>query len=138
VAARLGRLALAFALGAAGCVSPSGPATLTGSVSYRERIALPPDAVVNVLLLDVSMLGVPPRVVAKQVIRPEGQLPIPFVLEYDRAAIDPTHRYGLRANIMDANGRMLWINIVIVPVFRESSPEQFEIVLQRAQAMRGP
>ena len=138
MAARLVLLAAALALGLAGCVSASGPARLTGSVTYRERIALPPDAVVNVLLLDVSMLGVPPRVVAKQEIRPQGQVPIPFVLEYDRAAIDPAHRYGLRANIVDANGRLLWINIVIVPVFREGSPDQFEIVVQRAHAQRGP
>jgi putative lipoprotein len=138
VPARPRLLAAALALGLAGCVSPAGPAQLTGSVTYRERIALPPDAVVNVLLLDVSMLGVPPRVVAKQEIRPQGQVPIPFALEYDRAAIDPAHRYGLRATITDADGRLLWINIVIVPVFRDGAPDQFEIVLQRAHAMRGP
>lgn len=129
---------LALALGLAGCVSASGPAQLTGSVTYRERIALPPGAVVNVMLLDVSMVGVAPRVVAKQEIRPEGQVPIPFVLPYDRAAIEREHRYGLRATITDANGRLLWINIVIVPVFREGSPDRFEIVVQRAHAMRGP
>ena len=59
---RLGPLALA--LGLAGCVSASGPAQLTGSVTYRERVALPPGAVVNVMLFDVSLVGVPPRVVA--------------------------------------------------------------------------
>jgi putative lipoprotein len=136
--ARLRPLAAALALGLAGCVSPAGPAQLTGSVTYRERGALPPGAVVNVMLLDVSLVGVPPRVVAKQEIRPEGQVPIPFALQYDRAAIDPTHRYGLRANIMDASGRLLWINVVIVPVLREGAPEQPTIVLQRAHAMREP
>jgi hypothetical protein len=39
---------------------------------------------------------------------------------------------------MDASGRLLWINVVIVPVLREGAPEQPTIVLQRAHAMREP
>jgi hypothetical protein len=40
-----------------GCTSPKTPVDaglLTGSVMYRERVALPPDGVVEVKLLDVS------------------------------------------------------------------------------------
>jgi putative lipoprotein len=127
-----------LALGLAACATPGGPARLEGSVSYLERVALPPDAVVNVMLLDLSLVGVPQRVVAKQEIRPAGQVPIPFVLEYDRAAIDPAHRYGLRAKIFDARGRLLWINIVLVPVFRDGAPEKPTVYLQRAHARPGP
>jgi putative lipoprotein len=133
----LARRAL-LALGLAACASSAGPGRLTGSVSYRERIALPPGAIVNVALLDVSLVGTPARVIAQQEIRPAGQVPIPFVLEYDRAAIDPGHRYGLRATISDADGRVLFANVTTVPVFREGAPDAITIWVQRGQTSPGP
>jgi putative lipoprotein len=127
-----------LALGLAACASSAGPAQLTGSVTYRERIALPAGAVVHVALLDVSLVGTPARVIAQQEIRPTGQVPIPFLLEYDRAAIDPGHRYGLRATISDAGGRVLFANVTTLPVFREGAPEAVTIQVQRVQSSPGP
>lgn len=134
---RLAGLGL-VALGLVACASSAGPAQLTGSVTYRERIALPPGAFVHVALLDVSLVGTPARVIAQREIRPTGQVPIPFVLEYDRAAIDPAHRYGLRATITGADGRLLFANVTTVPVFRAGAPEAAAIVVQRVQAGPGP
>jgi putative lipoprotein len=137
MASRLAFAGLAL-LALAACASSAGPAQLTGSVTYRERIALPAGTVVHVALLDVSLVGTPARVIAQQEIRPTGQVPIPFVLEYDRAAIDPAHRYGLRATISDADGRMLFANVTTLPVFREGAPEAATIVVQRVQSSPGP
>jgi putative lipoprotein len=133
---RLGPGLLALALVA--CASSAGPAQLAGSVSYRERIALPAGAVVHVALLDVSLVGTPARVIAQQEIRPTGQVPIPFLLEYDPSAIDAGRRYGLRATISDAGGRLLFANVTTLPVFREDAPETVTIWVQRAQASQGP
>ena len=127
--ARLGWLAL----GLAACASSAGPARLAGSVTYRERMALPAGAVVHVALLDVSLVGTPARVIAAQEIRPTSQVPVPFVLEYDRGEIDPAYRYGLRATISGADGRVLWANVTTEPVFREGAPDEVTLVLQRAQ-----
>ena len=129
------RLAASLALGLAACVSAAGPARLTGTVGYRERMALPPGAVVHVALLDVSEIGVPPRVIAEQEIRPTQQAPIPFVLEYERGAIDAGRRYGLRATISDANGRVLWGSASSSPVFGEGTSDTHALVLQRARAV---
>lgn len=40
--------------------------SITGSVAYRERIALPDNAVVTVYLQDVSLADAPATVIAKQ------------------------------------------------------------------------
>jgi uncharacterized lipoprotein YbaY/heat shock protein HslJ len=76
-------------------------ARVTGTIAYRERIALPPTAVVEVTLEDVSRVEVAADVIARAEITWEGQSPIPFELAYDPARIDRGRRYGVRARIVD-------------------------------------
>jgi uncharacterized lipoprotein YbaY len=61
-------------------VAGAGEAVLSGTVAYRERIALPSGAVVDIKLLDVSRMDVAAEVMAETAIRPEHQVPIPFEL----------------------------------------------------------
>jgi putative lipoprotein len=89
----------------AGCAStpdePSPPANqsvLTGTVTYRERIALPPQAVLYVQLVDVTQ-DLPPVIIAEQRIDDPGQPPMAFELPYDPARIEPTHAYEVMARI---------------------------------------
>ena len=127
-----------LALSLAACASPPGPAQLGGSVTYRERIALPEGAVVRVTLLDVSLVDAPARVIAEQEIRPTTQVPLPFVLEYDRAAIDPARHYGLRATISDTNGRLLWATVIAHRVLPQGAPATATILVQRVHGGAAP
>lgn len=77
----------------------AAPRTLSGTVTYRERIALPPGAVVEVSLLDVSLADAPSRTIARTRIVPRGQVPIPYRLRFSDAQIRPGRRYALRAEI---------------------------------------
>ena len=124
---------LAFALAAA-CASPAGPARVTGSLAYRERIALPEGAVVRVMLVDISLIDAPERVLAEREIRPAGQVPIAFALDVPPGQIDRERRYGVRATIATQDGRPLWITAVAVPVLTQGAPETVEIQLQRVSA----
>jgi putative lipoprotein len=72
---------------------------ITGEVSYRERIALPPNAVLTVRLSDVSLADAPETVVAEQKIDPAGQVPIKFELKLDPAIVQPNVNYALQARI---------------------------------------
>jgi len=72
---------------------------ITGEVAYRERIALPPNAVLTVRLTDVSLADAPGAVVAEQKIEPAGQVPIKFELRYDTAVVQPKMNYALQARI---------------------------------------
>ena len=133
-----GRRVCALLVLAAACASPSGPGQLTGSVTYRERSALPEGAVVRVTLLDVSLVDAPARVIAEQELRPTGQVPIPFALAYDRAEIDPEHRYGLHAVILDAEGRVRFGTAAAHPVLTGGAPDAGEILVVRAREGAGP
>ena len=84
--------------------------TITGTVSYRERIALPPNAVVTIALEDVSLADTPEKVLAKQLFETEGkQVPFSFELSYDSNEIKPKHRYSVRAHI-DIDGKLRFIS----------------------------
>lgn len=73
--------------------------TVTGEVIYRERIALPPDAVLMVELADVSQADAPATVIAKRRIAPAGQVPIKFEIGFDPKAIEKGRTYALQARI---------------------------------------
>lgn len=81
---------------------------LTGEVMFRERMALPPGSVVQIELLDVSLADAPARQIAVQRLTGMVGSPIPYQLEFDKAAIEAGHRYALRAQITAADGRLLF------------------------------
>ena len=85
--------------------APSTP-RVTSTVTYRERIALPPGAVVHVVLEDVSLADAQATVITEETIQSAGQVPVPFALQLDSASIDHRHRYAVRARITDAADRL--------------------------------
>ncbi len=131
---------LGIVLALAGCASTQvvpateGGATagqVTGSVTYRERIALPPTAVVHVKLVDVSRADAPAVLIAEQVIRPEGrQVPFEFALAYDESRILPAHTYAVQVRIEDG-GTLLSISDTMHPVITRGAPFRVDIVVRR-------
>ncbi len=108
-------------------------ATLTGTATYRERIALPPDAVVTVRLQDVSRQDVAAETLAEQTIEMQGkQVPVAFELTYDPADIVPSHRYSVRAEIR-SGGRLMFASSSAAPVFAEGAPTELELLLTRVR-----
>ncbi|ARV72080.1 YbaY family lipoprotein [Vibrio campbellii] len=95
--------------------------TITGTVAYRERIALPPHAVVIVALEDVSLADAPAKVLAKQTFETEGKQvpPLAFELSYNSNDIQPNHRYSLRARI-EVDGKLRFINDTSIPVITDA------------------
>lgn len=96
--------ALMFAIAAGPALA--APVTLTGDVTYRERMALPEGGTLRVLLLDMTAPGTPARVAAEAAVGPPGQVPLTFSLGFDDTAIDTTHSYALVAEI--SVGKELW------------------------------
>jgi len=92
------RLAMVMALWCA--AAAAAPRTLEGTVTYRERMALPPSAVLEVKLLDVSRADAAARTIAQTSVAPAGQVPIRYRLQFDDAEIVPGGRYALQARIM--------------------------------------
>jgi uncharacterized lipoprotein YbaY len=80
----------------------SGAAQVKGTATYRERIALTPDAVFEATLEDVSKADAPAVVVGSVRIDKPGQVPIRFEIPYDPARIDQ------RAQLLGARSDHGW------------------------------
>jgi putative lipoprotein len=81
---------------------------LAGQVTYRERIALPDDAALELQLVDQTLPSLPPRLDVRATIG-AGQVPLSFNLNFDDALILPGHNYALIAAI-HAGGGLLFRN----------------------------
>ncbi|TGQ46642.1 YbaY family lipoprotein [Mesorhizobium sp. M00.F.Ca.ET.216.01.1.1] len=83
--------------------------TLKGEVMYRERIALPPNAVLSIQLADVSQADAPVAIVGERTVAPAGQVPIKFEISFDPRVIRPDMTYALEARIT-ADDRLLFVS----------------------------
>lgn len=90
--------------------------TLSGSVFYRERMMLPPDAEIMIVLEDVAKMDVAAEMIAQTRFKPQGGPPWQFSLDYDPAKIHDRGRYALQARI-EVDGRLMFINTSQIPAF---------------------
>ncbi|MCA0059670.1 YbaY family lipoprotein [Mesorhizobium sp. B261B1A] len=90
-------------------LSVAAEKALKGEVTYRERIALPPNAVLSVQLADVSLADAPAKIVGEQKLTPAGQVPISFAVKFDPSRIQRRMTYALQARIT-VGDRLLFIS----------------------------
>lgn len=109
--ARMVFLGLSVLMLAACMTTPAEqPVTVTGQITYRERVALPPTAQVEITLADVSLMDAPAKTIAQQRFTADGrQVPFAFSLTVDQRPLDPRHSYAVSARISDASGRLMFI-----------------------------
>ncbi|WP_067705282.1 MULTISPECIES: YbaY family lipoprotein [unclassified Erwinia] len=112
---------------------------VSGSIYIRQRIALPPDAVLTVTLSDATVADAPSKVISQRVVRTDGkQAPFKFILPFNPSDIKPDARILLSAAIT-VNGKMMFItdsvkqavntgghkqDLVLVPVPSMALPTQ--------------
>ena len=115
---------------AAAPTEPTAPttATVTGTVTYRERIALTPDAVVEARLIDISRADAPAVTIGQQVIENAGQVPIAFEIEYDPADIDEMFTYAIQVSIKEGD-KLAFINDTTYLVITRDSPTHVDMIL---------
>ena len=110
---------------------------VTGSVTYRERIALTPGTLVEVKLLDVSLQDVASKVISEQIIEIEHQVPIPFELIYDQSQIDQRMTYAVQATIRHGE-ELLFTTDRSYPVLTRGKGDQVDLVLVRVGSKKAP
>lgn len=82
---------------------------ISGTIGYRQRIALLPGSVAIITLEDLSRADTAATVVAHKRINLDGkQVPIAFDLSLPAAKLLPRHAYSVRAVIIKRNGQKIW------------------------------
>lgn len=104
--------------------------TVTGSISYLQRIALGPESVVHVRLVDLDLVDKPGYLVAQKAIHTPGQVPLEFELSYWEKRVESGHTYALQARIEDG-GRVIFRTKEDVKI-DASQPARQELVLEPA------
>lgn len=81
--------------------------SVDGTATYRERIALPPDAVFEATLEDVSRADAAAIVLGRSRTEQPGNPPFSFSIPYDPTRIQPTHVYAVRAQVT-VSGKLMF------------------------------
>jgi uncharacterized lipoprotein YbaY len=106
------------------------PGTVSGTVTYMVRMALPPEAVVEVQLQDVSRTDAKATVIAEEKITVgDRQVPIPFELKVEPGKIEPSHTYAVRAEIL-VDGQIRFTSEQAYNVLTKGNPAKVEIVVK--------
>jgi putative lipoprotein len=106
-------------------------ATISGTVAYRQRIALPPEAIIHLRLEDVSRADAPAKIVSQWDFAAEGkQVPIPFHLIYKPSDVVASHRYDVRASIT-VGGKMTFTSTSTNLVLTQGAPSEVAIMLDQ-------
>jgi putative lipoprotein len=111
--------------------------TLRGTVSFSESITVPPDAVLEVSLVDLTPAEAPESVVTIGRMRTRGLSSIAYRLTVDDRLLHRGHNYVLKARIL-VDGKVWLANTTPHPVMR--APVQPDMPLERvaAQAPEAP
>jgi putative lipoprotein len=108
-------------------------ATVRGEATYRERIAVPPGAQLEVLLLDVSRADAPSETLGGVTLSDTGQPPYPFEIAYRPEQIIESHTYVVQARLTH-EGRLLFITDQAYPVITRGHPSEVQLMLRRVGA----
>ncbi|GGA74679.1 hypothetical protein GCM10011369_15620 [Neiella marina] len=107
---------------------------ISGEVNYRQRIALPPDAVLRVTLNDVSLADAPAKLIASSTQLINSQVPIAFTLGAMKSQFEPNRRYSVRATI-SANNQLLFSSTRHYGV-EPTQPSELTIEVEPIQRLR--
>ena len=117
-------------LSLAGSASAAEFLTLEGTATYRERIAVPDGAVLEVELYDVSRQDAPAPRLASIAVKAAGAVPIDFRLLYDPAMIDERFSYAVTARLL-VDGEPVFRSTSVHPVLTRGAPDRVEILMEK-------
>jgi putative lipoprotein len=130
-------LATASAIVLGGTVALAGDldpkSMITGTATYRERMALPPGAELEVTLEDISRADAPAVILGRTRVESPGSPPFQFAIAFDPALVQARHRYAVRARIT-LNGQLLFTTDTVQQVLGDSGRTSADLVLRRAGA----
>jgi len=107
--------------------------SITGTITYLTRMALPPQATIRVQLQDVSRADAPAVIAEEKFTLGARQVPIPFTLKFDPAKIDPKHTYSVSARVMIGT-ELKFATDQAYPVLTQSKPSKVDLILKPAGA----
>ena len=125
-------VAMLFLLLASGCATPpvKKMEVITGTITYFQRISMPPGAVVEVKLVEIRK-GSNKTVVEKMISNP-GQVPVSFTLAYDSKETAPDRKYAVQARIL-VDGKPWYVTQTVNHQIHGGRIVHADVILQPAR-----
>ena len=124
-----GLISFVMAMGLlSGCATSNAMVEIQGEVWYRERIALPSDAVMSIKVQDVSLMDAPAVVIA-EFERSDVSTPTPFQFLINADQFEAGHTYTVSARI-SLDNKLMFINEQAYRIDLDSS-EPMSVLLQK-------
>lgn len=115
-------LAALVLLAIPGLASAQGAGAVSGTISVRERVAIPANAVVTVQIAELPAAGRPAVVIAEQRFTTNGaQPPYRYSISYDTTRIDNAKQYTTQANI-SVSGQARYTTNTVYRVITQGAP----------------
>jgi putative lipoprotein len=111
--------------------------TITGTATYRERIAMPPGVTLEVRLEDVSRMDVPAKILSTVTVNEAGNPPYDFTIPYNPDVIQDARRYTVRASLR-LGERLLFTTDTHTPVLTNGAGTDVAITMVRVQTPAQP
>lgn len=108
--------------------APAAAQRITGTATKRDRMALPPEAVFEATVEDVSRADAPATTVGAVRIEGPGQVPIAFSIDVDPRRVEASHTYAVRASLF-IGGQMRYTTDTRHPVLTQGAATRVEILL---------
>jgi uncharacterized lipoprotein YbaY/heat shock protein HslJ len=109
----------------------SEAAVIKGTATYRERMALPPGAVLEATLEDVSRAHAAAEVFGQVRVEEPGNPPFQFEIRYGSSRIVPNRRYAVRMRIL-VGGKPFFTTDQNYPVQTAGNGNVVQVMLRRA------
>ncbi|MGB3617387.1 MAG: YbaY family lipoprotein [Catalinimonas sp.] len=119
-------------------IEPADSVRVSGTVLYRERVAMPPAAVVYVELINPVEIENTAEPLAWQKVTSPGNVPVPFAFALPVTDVDTTQTYALRARITDGADVTQWTTTAPVPVHWNDTTDHPVVVLRQVPGRARP
>ncbi len=94
---------------------------VTGTIMYQPQIILPYDAIIDIIIEDLSLKEASIVISRQRILTKGDQIPIPFEISYDTNLIKEKHDYNLGIIIKDGLGRLLYMTHHRIPIITHSN-----------------
>ncbi len=112
-------------------------AEVTGAVTYDEDVSLPPDAAVDVWIIDVTPGIVAAAILTETTVEAgEARPPIPFKLRYDPSRVFADHDYAIKA-VIRVGGETLFEMPNDFRVLTRGHPTRVDVWVKKVAAGAG-
>jgi uncharacterized lipoprotein YbaY len=108
--------------------------SISGTITYRDRSALPRDAVATVELREIVRSDIRPITIARQTVTGIRSVPVQFSLDYDPTQIDNRRSYVLHASIT-SQGREIYSMRTDVPVLGNRPNTNVQLLVESTSSM---